>query len=267
VTEAGRPYKGGCILDINVILSAPPETLSRAQVHGLPIVHMAYRISRDFHLMRANIPLALRGGLMMLGDGGADLDLAAGSPDTLAAEVLRECIHRGFDGVVLAFQRTSPQLHTAAAVLAGRLRRQGGVLYLPEAYADDSDWAKILIPTAISGGSLTARLGEMESVYGKNRICLDIERIRMDFCLSAEGRKLTVKELDNITRERDPQAYFSQDLCAYYFTYQDDQGSHFVLYDDAGSIRKKLFLAQKLGIDSAMLLYPEVEDILPEALL
>jgi len=228
---------------------------------------MAYQIGRDFHLMRANIPLSLRGGLMMLGDGGADSAPSSGNPDMLAAEVLRECIHRGFDGVVLAFQQTSPQLHAVAAVLAGRLRRQGGALYLPEAYADDSDWAKVLIPTAISGGSLAARLGEVERFYGKARICLDIERLRMDFCLPAEGQKLTAKDLYNLTRERDPQAYFSQDLCAYYFTYQDDQGSHFVLYDDAGSIRKKLFLAQKLGIDSAMLFYPEVEDILPGALL
>jgi len=170
---------------------------------------------------------------------------------------------------VLAFQRTSPQLHAAAAVLSGRLGRQGGELYLPEPYADDSDWARVLIPTAISAGSLSARLEEMTGYYGKERICLDIERLRMDFCLPTEGaagQKLSAKELYNLTREQAPEAYFSQDLSAYYFTYQDTNGSHFVLYDDAGSIRKKLFLAQKLGITHAMLLYPEVEDILQAAL-
>jgi len=51
-------------------------------------------------------------------------------------------------------------------------------------------------------------------------------------------------------------------LSAYYFTYQDASGSHFVLYDDAGSIRKKIFLARQLGIDHAMLFFPEVEDLL-----
>jgi len=202
---------------------------------------------------------------MVLGDGGPDLDFGTGSPDLLAAEVIRECIQRGFDGVMLAFQRTSPELHTVAAVLAGRLRRQGGELYLPEAFANDSDWARVLIPTAISGGSLPARLEEMVGYYGKERICLDIERLRMDFCLATEGevgQQLTAKELYDLTREQDPQAYFSQDLSAYYFTYQDVKGSHFVLYDDAGSIRKKLFQAEKLGIDHAMLFFPEVEDIL-----
>jgi len=255
---------------MNVILSAPPEALNQARAHGLSIAHMAYQIGREFHLFRANIPLSLKGGLMMLGDGGPELDLGTGSPDTLAAEVIRECIHRGFDGVVLAFQRKTPQLHAAAAVLAGRLRRQGGEFYLPEPYADDSDWARILIPTAISGGSLTARLEEVVGYYGAERICLDIERLRMDFCLPVEGgggQKLSAKEFYTLTRAQNPESYFSQDLSAYYFTYQDESGSHFVLYDDAGSIRKKIFLAQKLGISHAMLFYPEVEDILPGALL
>ncbi|MCL2564151.1 MAG: hypothetical protein FWE08_09000, partial [Oscillospiraceae bacterium] len=202
----------------NVILAAPPEELGGARAHGLPIAHMAYQIGRGFHLLRANIPLSLKGGLMMLGDGGADLDLSDGSPDVLAAEVIRECIHRGFDGVVLAFQRTSPRLHAAAAVLAGRLRRQGGELYLPEAYADDSDWARILIPTAISGGNLTARLSEVCGHYGHERICLDIERVRTDFCTptaQSQGKKLTARELYALTRAQNPEAYFSQDLCAY----------------------------------------------------
>jgi len=184
--------------------------------------------------------------------------------------VVRECIQRGFEGVVLAFTRTSPALHSFAAVLAGRLRRSGGSLYLPELYADDSDWAQVLIPTAISGGSLAGRLQEVVRHYGAERICLDIERTRRDFCLrtdSGVGQKLSAETLSALMKTHGSESYFSQDLCAYYFTYQDDQGSHFVLYDDAGSVRKKLFLAAKLGIHTALLLYPEVQDILPGAFL
>jgi len=225
---------------------------------------MAYQIGPDFRLFRASLPLSLRGGLMVLDDGDGGYN-GQHSPDALAAEVIRECIHRGFDGVVLAFRRTSPALHAAAAILSGKLRRHGGELYVPESYAADSDWAKILIPTAISGGSLAARLSEVCGYYGRERICLDIERVAMDFCLPSEqgtGRRLSAQELYALIREKDPQAYFSQDLCAYYFTYQDGISSHFVLYDDAGSIRKKIFLARKMGIYHAMVLYPEVEDIL-----
>ena len=253
-------------MDTQILLSAAPEDLSHAFSHNLPIAHMAYQIGQGFHLLRANIPLGLRGGLMMLGDGDPDIDLAPDCPEAFSAQVVRECIGRGFDGVVLAFSRTSPALHAAAAALSGRLRRQGGQLYLPESFAADSDWARILIPTNISGGSLSARLQEVIGHYGHERICLDIERVRIDFCLPTDqghGKKLTARELYALIQKQNPESYFSQDLCAYYFTYQDDLGSHFVLYDDAGSIRKKIFLAQKLGIDHAMLLYPEVGDILP----
>ncbi|MCL2827767.1 MAG: hypothetical protein FWD99_03430 [Oscillospiraceae bacterium] len=251
-------------MESTLILAAPPEYLQTAQRQSQNLAHMAYRIGPDFRLFRANLPLSLRGGFMVLDDGDGTLN-GTGTPDVLANQVIRECIHRGFDGVILAFRRTSPALHATAAILSGKLRRHGGQLYLPESYAADSDWANVLIPTAISGGSLTARLQEVCGYYGKERICLDIERVAMDFCLPSEqgtGRRLSSQELYALVREKDPQSYFSQDLCAYYFTYQDGISSHFVLYDDAGSIRKKIFLARKMGIHHTMVLYPEVEDIL-----
>jgi len=242
--------------------------LSGALRHERPIAHMAYQIGSDFRLFRSSIPLGLRGGYMMLGEG--DGPLPSGNPEVLTGDIMRECLHRGFQGVILAFSRTSPALHSFAAALAGRLRLSGGELYLPEAYADDSDWAKVLISTAISGGSLTGRLSEMVHHYGSERICLDIERIRHDFCLPTEsgtGMKLSAKSLAALMETQVAEPYFSQDLCAYYFTYQDELGSHFVLYDDGGSLRKKIFLGKKLGISSALLFYPETYDILPDALL
>ena len=251
----------------NVILSAPPPMLSGALRHERPIAHMAYQIGPDFRLFRTSIPLGLRGGYMMLGEGEGTLP--SGNPEILTADIMRECLHRGFSGVILAFSRTSPTLHALTAALAGRLKLSGGELYLPEAYADDSDWAKVLISTAISGGSLAGRLSEMVQHYGAGRICLDIERIRHDFCLPTEsgtGVKLSAKSLASLMELHQAEPYFSQDLCAYYFTYQDEQGSHFVLYDDAGSVRKKIFLGKKLGISSALLFYPETFDILPNAL-
>ena len=51
----------------------------------------------------------------------------------------------------------------------------------------------------------------------------------------------------------------------HYFTYMSRQnGAHFVLFDDAGSIRKKLQIARSLNIADAVLAYPQVEDLLEE---
>lgn len=60
--------------------------------------------------------------------------------------------------------------------------------------------------------------------------------------------------------------FFDQDLCAHHFTYMENSTAHFVLFDDCASLRRKLALAGDLGIRRAVLVYPEVEDILPQLL-
>jgi len=224
---------------------------------------MAYRIGEGFHLYRSAVPLSMRGGVMVVADGGYTGD---GDTSVLTGEIMREYGNRGFEGILLDFGAPSPSLHAAASMLSMRLGRVGGTLYLPERYAQDSDWCKVLIPTALSGGSLSARLREAASFYGAQRIALEIERVRMDFRLPAydgEGTRLTAEAFARLTALHKQQAYFSQELCAYYFTFKDKDGSHFVVYDDAGSIRKKLYLAERLDIKDAVLLYPEISDLFP----
>ena len=75
------------------------------------------------------------------------------------------------------------------------------------------------------------------------------------------------EELQERLEERAPSVFFSSELCAHYFTYMSRQnGAHFVLFDDAGSIRKKLQTARSMGITSAVLAYPQVDDLLEEIL-
>lgn len=78
---------------------------------------------------------------------------------------------------------------------------------------------------------------------------------------------MTGWELDKKMEELRPSVFFSNELCAHYFTYMSrENGAHFVLFDDAGSIRKKLQTARSLGITSAVLAYPQVDDLLEEIL-
>lgn len=97
-----------------------------------------------------------------------------------------------------------------------------------------------------------------------------MERVAEDFFLpspTGQGMPLTREELRQRLEERAPSVFFSSELCAHYFTYMSRQnGAHFVLFDDAGSIRKKLQVARNLGISSAVLAYPQVDDLLPELL-
>lgn len=251
-----------------VILTVPPAQSRAASRLGLPLAHTAYRVGGGPHLFRANMPVAVRGGLMAVDDAGFD---GLGQALPFCHEVMRECAARGFDGVICSFRpRPLPVLGQIVTQLGELMHRQGWPLYVPEAYARFSDTARVLIPTALSGGSLRQRLAEAAEQYGADRVALDVELVRQDFFLpspTGQGVPMTGEELAQKMEALSPSVFFSNELCAHYFTYMSRQnGAHFVLFDDAGSIRKKLQTARSLGITSAVLAYPQVDDLLEEIL-
>ena len=251
----------------NLILAAAPTEMMAAQSFGLTLAHMAYRVGGGPHLFRANLPIPARGGLKMIDDAGFD---GRGDPGPFCQEVMRECTARGYTGVICGFDRPFPLLGRVIAELSPLLERQGWPFYISELYARYSDTAKILIPTALSGGSLHQRLEEAAAQYGASRIALAVERAAEDFFLpspTGQGIPLSQEALQARIEERSPTIFFSGELCAHYFTYMNKQnGAHFILFDDASSIRKKLHVARTLDISDALLPYPEVADILPEIL-
>ena len=56
--------------------------------------------------------------------------------------------------------------------------------------------------------------------------------------------------------------FFSQELCARYFTYTRGGEFHFVLFDDAETLNQKLKLGASMGFSAAFLMWPEVRDIM-----
>ena len=114
------------------------------------------------------------------------------------------------------------------------------------------------------------RLEELIARWGKHRLVLCLRRTREDFFLPAPtgcGKPLTPEALAALRRQFEPNVFYSRDLCAHYFTYMSrSTGAHFVLFDDAESLRQKRALAQEVGIRQFFLLYPEVADLLPALL-
>ena len=92
-----------------------------------------------------------------------------------------------------------------------------------------------------------------------------VERTRMDFpipCPTGEGRPLTQEQLHALARGRS--IFFSEPLCARYFTCSAGGAPHFVLFDDADTIRRKLAVAAELGIGTALLDYGQTADVLAQ---
>ena len=253
---------------IDLILTTPPDLLPQAREYPLTIAHMAYRLGGGPHLYRSSRPTPLRGGLMALDDRGFD---GRGDPSAFCREVLQECAARQFTGVLCDFEGHGiPALAAAAERLSLLCAKKGLTCYVPEALGRRVKNARVLVSTALSGGSLRQRLEEAAQRFGSDRVVPAVERVSMDFYLpspTGQGVELSREELKQRMAERAPSVFFSGDLCAHYFTYMSRQsGAHFVLFDDAASIRKKLNMARKLGFPAAVLAYPQVDDLLPAIL-
>ncbi len=97
---------------------------------------------------------------------------------------------------------------------------------------------------------------------------LGLEWAAEDFSLpaaSGSGQALSWDELERLLAQHGGSAYFSDELCAHYFTYMHTgQSAHFVLYDTPASMAKKLITAAALGIREGFLPDPGRSDYLDQ---
>jgi len=238
------------------IYAVPPG--AAAVGNGCPAAHMIYRLGPGFHLYRAQTAVPCGpDDLMVIADTA---DFGFGSAAQAAAEILEERAARGFRGIVLSFDRTGEPL---LRQLAAQLDRADAALYVPAAFRPYAPGAVILIPTALSAGSLEVQLAEAVRAFGPEHVALEIERVRADFLLpdrSGTGRELSAARLRALLSRARGRAFFSRELCTYYFTYKDGAETHLVLYDTPSSIREKLRTAERLGVERAFLYAPDAAE-------
>lgn len=244
---------------MQLYLAAAPCYLPEARRWGLPIAHAAYRIDSGGRLAALALPPDVRGGLLLV--TGTDCS-SPPQPEALARDILQECLHRQYTGVVLEPVLPRP----AVAALSALCRRYGRTLHLPERSGTDAD-ACVVVSTALSGGTLRRRLEEVCRSFGPRRIALDLACVRADFSLPApygDGTALTAQQLTALQEQRP--VFFSPELCARYFTYGQGGMTHFVLFDDADTLRRKMSLAAELNIGTGFLTLPEAAEALPQLL-
>ena len=247
-------------------IACTPEELPAAAGITRFYLHVAYRIGPGSGLLRQSLPQKVQGGLLSVSDLEAP---PVSNPEQLSAAVLRECVRRSFGGAVLDFEAPyRPDLGAFARKLDGELTAKGRRLYVPPAYGRNTERARVLLCTALSGGSFQEYLTEAADRWGgASRLALDVQRLRMEFRLpaaSGEGKPLSGEEFETLLQELHPQSFFSPELCARYFTCSGEGSARFILYDDASTLREKLKIGAALGIEDAFLMWPEIQDLAPE---
>ena len=133
------------------------------------------------------------------------------------------------------------------------LRQQAKTL-LPQRVAY---WAGVMgvRPTGIRITSARTRFG---SCSGKNSLCFSLYLMAYP---PEAIEYVVVHELAHIRHKNHSPAFYAEDLCARYFTYRRGGQTHFVLFDDAGTLRRKIEMGQALGIREGFVMLPEVEDL------
>lgn len=241
------------------ILLALPAGQAAPEGLALTCAHMAYRVGPGPVLLGIRLPGELRGGLMLLDCAGFD---GAGDPSDCCSQILGECRRREFQGIVCDFDcPPAGCLGQLVSVLDRCCTGEGWALYVPEAYASFAPGARVLIPSALTSGTLERRLRAAQERYGADRPALAVEWLREDLPLPADGRgePITQATLDEKIRRLQPAVFFDKGLCAHYFTYMVKGGqAHFVLFDTARSIRAKVVLARRLSLPAVLMAAPEV---------
>ena len=234
---------------MSVFLALTPAELAKCRTVRTPRAHIAYAVGDGGRLLRSELPREVRGGLLGLSDRCSG---PIGDSSTLCRTLLRECAARRFGGVLADFDGAVREDRLAfLSQLGAALVRSGLRLYVPERFAVPE--GIVLICTALSGGT--------------QHIALDCQRLAMDFtlpCRSGEGLPLTREELAGLRERCGSAVFFSDELCANYFSYTAQGAAHFVLFDTAETLRRKLQLGRERGIETAFFMYPEVDDLLPE---
>lgn len=244
-----------------ICCAIPSETYSTRRV---PFAHMAWAVGSGLTLLSSH-PGVLRdagGGLMVVGD--QPYDRSDGDPRKLAQECLYVCRSLGLMGMVCDFEQ--PARGTLEAVVrecAEMFLSRGMSVYAPERYAHCHNALRVLIPTALTSGSLPNRLRQAASQYGSGRVTLEIERMSRDLPLPSPGGgngvSISPENVSLLLSSRGAASFFSGELGARYFTYKDAAGqTHFVVYDDPGTFRYKAELAIQMGIREGFVLYPDM---------
>lgn len=240
------------------IVTLPPRQLPALRVWQVTPAHLAYRLGPGPHLFRADSTVP-KGGFMVIDDQDFN---GLGPIGPLCQEILRECQTRGFSGAILDFENRLPPLEQIAAQLNEPFARRGWSLCVTERYAPHAPQAQVMISSALSGGSLQRRLEEALERFGESRVILALEKRSEDFFLpspTGSGQPLTEQELKTLMSRLSPSVFFSRDLCARYFTYMSrENGAHFVLFDDADTLRRKVEVAHKAGIHTFLAPWPDI---------
>lgn len=241
---------------IPIYIAAAGNDIRAASALKSPCAYLAYTVSESGGLLRFELPNYAKGGILGISDYHCD-NISAADPLRLSRDIAAECAKRGFKGVLIDFENQNS--FQFASNLSRLLAQKDITHYVPLVLASAAPSAKLLISSAISGGSFYEMLSSYGEQFSPSRLALEIVRVCSCFDMPSfnpDGQTLSAAEFHEIIEEHSPSIFFSKELCAKYFTYRAAGGdTKFVLFDDIASTSAKIELASSLGFCASFVLY------------
>lgn len=236
------------------IIAAAGVDAIRTREAGFTCLHLCTQLSVEGSFVPLSHPASARGDFLGIADSG-------GVPrrcDSFAFDAVSAAQARGCAGIMADFER--PLLQELTAALDRETHRAGLQFLIPLPLAEYAPHARVIADTAISGGSLERRFTELIERFGRARVAAQLVCACADFplpCSNPNGTPLTSDDFQSLLRRTGSTVFFSRELCAKYFTYSDGDHAHFVLFDDADTLRAKARILRGLGVERLLAIYPD----------
>ena len=206
--------------------------------------HLIYRIANG-RLLREQIPLSLRGGMMVIGRIDKTPDIS------LCSSIVRECMRFDFEAVLAALSPIPRDDDIAFAhSLHESLSKKDIPLYLPLPYINECDVA--IVPGFVTEGKFSEQLKEMCRNHAPSSLALELSDTPLDFIMPMKSLfPITYDKLHTLLEQTGAMTFYSADLCSNYFTYSDSS-THLITFDTAQSLINKKNIAMSLGFNSCI---------------
>lgn len=240
----------------NWIIAAAGTDALQAREAGFTCLHLCSRLSEGGTFSLLSHPASSRGDYLGIADSGG-VPRKCGS---FAFDAVSAAQSRGCAGIMADFER--PLLQELSAALDAEAHRCGLNMLIPLPLAEYAPHACVIADTAVSGGSLEARFSSLLERFGADRLAAQLVCSCSDFplpCSNPDGAPLSQEEFQLLLNRTGSTVFFSRELCAKYFTYSSGDQAHFVLFDDADTLRAKVRILSRLGVRHLMVVYPDAK--------
>ena len=222
-------------------------------------VCISYALGDQGRLRRTALPPETRDTLMGICDQGFSPGRADAA--SFVRDVLYEIQRLGYTGVLADWEGICQTRVAFLQQLDQALAERQLPLYAPRPYAPHLSAARLVTPCCVTGGSLEEMLREQIGAFGAQRLAMDLTPLCQSFtlpCHYAHGQTLTPAQCRAKLQEYGSSLFFSREMCIKYFTYMDQERQvHYVLFDDASTLQRKIQLCRSLGISSFFLVYAD----------